>query len=143
MSIKIALYKGTRAGAAGIYNRAVRAWTKGPYSHCELIAQEHDDGTVTCWGSSFSDHGVRKKTMPLDPLKWDVIEVPGALADAVEWFEAHTGDGYDIVGNVGFICRPVADDSSKWFCSEAVMAALGYADAWRFCPNTLAAALKH
>ena len=34
------------------------------------------------------------------------------------------------------LARRVEDDRSKYFCSEAVSAALGFADGWRFDPNT-------
>lgn len=139
MTIKIALYKGTQAGIAGLYNRAVRAWTLGPYSHCALIAEEHANGDVTIWHASWADGGVRQKTIRLDPAKWDVIEVDGNLARAVAWFEAHAGEGYDILGNFGFILRPIADDRDKWFCSEAILEAMGQREAWRFDPNSLAA----
>ena len=34
------------------------------------------------------------------------------------------------------LARRVEDDRSKYFCSEAVSAAIGFADSWRFDPNT-------
>ena len=139
MTVKIALYKGTRAGLPGLYNYAVRAWTIGPYSHCELIAEEHVDGSTTCWGASWPDGGVRRKTMHLDPDKWDVIEVAGHLASAISWFEAHEGDGYDVRGNFGLILRPLGHSQHKWFCSEAILAALGFVEPWRYCPNSMSA----
>lgn len=139
MKLKIAMYKGTRAGVAGLYNRAVRAWTLGPYSHCELIAQEHDDGTSTCWGASWPDGGVRQKTMWLDPAKWDLIDVTGDLASAVRWFESHDGEGYDIRGNFGLMLRPLGHSQNKWFCSEAILAAMGFVEPWRYCPNGMSA----
>ena len=36
----------------------------------------------------------------------------------------------------------VRDDDGRWFCSEALMAALGFDEAWRFGPNGAAAAIK-
>ena len=63
--------------------------------------------------------------------------MPWADAEkAVAWFVTHMGQKYDVIGLVGFVARRVEDDRSKYFCSEAVSAALGFADGWRFDPNT-------
>lgn len=32
-----AFYKSTRPGWTGLYNRIIRWWERGDYSHCELI----------------------------------------------------------------------------------------------------------
>lgn len=139
MTIKIAMYKGTRTGLPGLYNRAVRVWTLGPYSHCEMIAGDHGDGTTICWGASWPDGGVRQKTMWLDPAKWDLMDVAGDLVGAVYWFEKHNGEGYDIRGNFGLVLRPLGHSQSKWFCSEAILAAMGFVEPWRYCPNAMSA----
>ncbi len=130
--MQIAFYK----GRTRLFNRLTAWWTNGPYSHCELVV----DGV--CWSSSFMDGGVRVKKMDLDPDRWDVIDVPGDVTAAQQWFSDHHGDDYDVLGLFGFLWRPWRDDKDRWFCSEALAAALGFADAWRFCPNTLHAALS-
>jgi len=134
----IAFYKANHAGLPGLYNRAVKWWTNGPYSHCEIL---FSDGR--CASSSYMDGGVRFKTMDLDIEKWDFIRVPDWLEDdARRWFTLHYGDRYDLLGNFHFLFGPVAGEKGKWFCSEAVAAALGFDDPWRYCPNTLAAVLR-
>ena len=126
--VKVAFYK----GKTRFFNKAVAWWTRGPYSHCELIVSGHS------YSSSFLDGGVRVKDIVYDPDHWDIVDVPWANAEkAVEWFQDHMGQGYDVVGLVGFVARRVEDDRNKYFCSEAVAASLGLADAWRFDPNTL------
>jgi hypothetical protein len=135
---RAAFYKGTHASLPGIYNRLVRWWTRSTYSHVELIFP---------WGASASssalDGGVRYKTIEFDPAKWDFVDLPLALAPgAQDWFDAHYGQGYDYLGNVHFVFAPVGDDKRRWFCSEAVAAALGMPDPARFDPGTLCAALK-
>lgn len=138
--MKIAFYKSTRPGLEGIFNVLVRWWTKGPYSHCELILEEYPDGTVLCGSSSQLEGGVRLKRMALDPERWDVLTAPlGNRETALGWFKQHQGAGYDYLGLLGFLARPVTGHQRRWFCSEAVGAALGLAESWRFCPNTLAA----
>lgn len=134
----IAFYKGTRPGLAGLYSRAVRWWTKGKYSHVEVI---FTDGLAA--SASFLDGGVRFKAIKFDDGKWDFVNVPDRLEPAArKWFKRHSGQGYDVLGNVHFIISLVSGEKRKWFCSEAVAAALGFIEPWRFEPNTLAAVLK-
>ena len=125
--VQVAFYK----GRTRFFNKAVAWWTRGPYSHCELIV----DGKS--YSASFMDGGVRVKEITYDPEHWDIVDVPWADAEkAVAWFVAHMGQKYDVIGLVGFVARRVEDDRSKYFCSEAVSAALGFSDGWRFDPNT-------
>lgn len=140
--MKVAFYKGTKPGLAGVFNLAVRWWTGGPYSHCELVVAEYSDGSCSCWSSANLDDGVRKKVITFDPAVWDFIEVPDSLKGrAVAWFFDHDGDGYDTLGLFGFVGPRGDGDKGKWWCSEALAASLGFEDPWRYDPNTLAAVL--
>lgn len=135
--MRIALYKAVRPGLPGLFNRGVRAWCRGQYSHGELI---FSDGTSA--SSSWLDGGVRFKTIDFDPEHWDIFEIDGDEAIARQWFADHILDKFDVMGLVGFIFRPFEGEKNKWFCTESVMAALGYPEAWRFDPCTLGAFLK-
>ena len=135
--MQIAFYKGTHSGVPGLYNRLVRWWTKGPYSHVELV---FSDGL--CASSSHMDGGVRFKWIDLDPERWDVYELPAYLEPAARrWFEVHKGAGYDLLGNLHFVIPAVGHSKERYFCSEADAAALGFPDPWRYDPNTLASAI--
>lgn len=135
--MKIAFYRGTRPGLAGIYNRLVAWWTKSPYSHVELVLS-----TGRSWSASFEDGGVRSKLIDFDPKKWDLVDVPAHLEPAaVAWFTQHRGAKYDLLGNLQFVIAPVGHSKKRWFCSEAVAAALGIPDPWRYDPGTLASSL--
>lgn len=137
MTFRAALYKGTRPGLPGIYNRLVRWWTRSEYSHCEIIFS-----TGHAASSSFEDKGVRFKVIDFDPSKWDFVALPPSLEKAAfEWFDAHRGQPYDVLGNIQFIAARVREGRSAWFCSEAVAAALGISDPWRYDPGTLASTL--
>jgi len=137
MTLQAAFYKDTRPGLAGIYSRVVRWWTKSPYSHVELVVS-----TGRAWSSSFEDGGVRSKLIDFDPARWDLVDLPPALEHAaIAWFEAHRGAGYDLVGNLQFVLAPIPHSRKRWFCSEAVAAALGIPDPWRYSPGALASAL--
>lgn len=141
--MKAAFYKGTRPGLAGIYNRLVRWWTKSPYSHVELIFYEGKrlNGSLAASASNM-DGGVRTKVIEFDPDRWDFIELPDSLEDrAWQWFCKHDGAPYDLVGNLQFVLAPIPHSQLRWFCSEAVAAALGIPDPWRYSPGTLASAL--
>ena len=137
MTLRAAFYKGTHAGLPGVYNRLVRWWTRSQYSHVELVF-----GTGQAASSSAMDGGVRFKPIEFDLDKWDFIELPDELAlRAWSWFDDHEGQAYDLLGNLHFVISAVGDDKRKWFCSEAVAAALGMPDPARFDPGTLHAAL--
>jgi hypothetical protein len=135
MQFKIAFYK----GRARLFNRLVSWWTRGPYSHCELVVGELNAGAL-CWSSSYLDGGVRLKVIPLDPAHWDIVPLhltPGQEAAAAAWFRAHEGQPYDVRGLIGCVWQPFADDKAAWFCNEAIAAALGVEEPWRFNPNSL------
>lgn len=134
----IAFYKGTRPGLAGLYNRGVRLVTKGAYSHAELI---FSDGLSA--SASFADGGVRFKAIEYDPMRWDFEVAPDLLeAAARDWFRKHEGHAYDLLGNVHFLAPMVGDAAGKWSCAESIAEALGFDESWRYCPNSLAAAIR-
>ena len=133
--MRLALYKGRRGGLAGAFDAAVRWWTRGPYSHCEMV------GPAWVASASARDRGVRFKNISFHPDRWDFVPVDGDEASARAWFAAHQGARYDYAGLFGFVWRPGRGTARRWFCSEACAAALGLRDPWRFCPNTLAAAV--
>ena len=136
--MKVAFYKGTSKGIKGLYNIAVRAVTKGSYSHCEIL---FSDGMSA--SASFIDGGVRFKRINFDPEHWDFIELSNAdESKARTWFDIHNHESYDIFGNIRFIFWPVSEERYKWFCSESIAKALGLTQAWRYDPNTLYSALK-
>lgn len=127
--MKLAFYKGKKR----LFNKLVSWWTRGPYSHCELL---FSDGTSA--SSSFIDGGVRYKRILYNDSNWDFIELGPQFneAQARLWFDSHLGCKYDVVGLVGFVFRRVADDRNKYFCNESILNALGFYDAWRFDPNS-------
>ena len=135
--MKAAMYK----GRTRLFNRLTSIWTRGPYSHMELVL---DSGSS--FSSSFRDDGVRKKDIDytLHPENWGFIDI-GPESDYPglhERMNSIMGKKYDVRGLFGFVIRPVSDSRNKLFCSEAVMHVLGYPDAWRFDPNTASAVLS-
>ena len=138
-AFQVALYKGTRPGLPGIYNRAVRAWERGPYSHCEMI---FSDGMAA--SSSFEDGGVRFKSIQFDTDRWDFISLPADQERRARyWFHDHESEGYNLMGNLNHIIGFISGSKDKSFCSESVAASLGISEAWRYGPNTLASILLY
>ena len=136
--MQAAFYKATRPGLQGIYSRAVRWIDRGPYSHAELV---FSDGLSA--SASWMDGGVRFKRIDYDPERWDFVTLPDSLEPyARDWFERNAGAPYDLMGNVRFVLPWLADSERGWFCSEALAAALGWAEPWRFGPNGLSALLR-
>lgn len=128
-------YKGTRPGLQGIYSRAVRWIDRGQYSHAELV---FSDGMSA--SASWMDGGVRFKRIDYNPEHWDFMALPDELEPyARDWFERNVGAPYDLMGNVRFVLPWLADSERGWFCSEALGAALGWKEPWRYGPNGAAA----
>lgn len=135
--MRIAFYKSTLPGWRGIYNRLIRWWDRGPYSHVEIIFADGKSAS-----SSHIDGGVRFKDIVYNPAKWDFFEIPDSYdPGARAWFERHIGDGYNITGAARFAIGFLTPPGNRWFCSEAVAAAIGVIDPWRLTPNGLAAIL--
>jgi hypothetical protein len=132
--MKLAFYKGTKKGIPGLYNRFVRWWDNGLYSHVELV---FGDGMSA--SSSFIDKGVRIKHIEYNEANWDFLELPSSLDEvaARRWFVENTGKPYDLLGNLGFLWRPLKGLSGAFFCSEADSMSLQFTEAWRFSPNLL------
>lgn len=128
----LAMYRGP---AEGLWNRAFHSlvcwFTKSEYSHCELVING------MCWSSSNRDGGVRGKRIDLASGKWDLYPVKGDGDAAVRWFLAHDGQKYDWMGLVRFILPIFPKRGKRWFCSEAIAAALGFTKPETFTPQDL------
>lgn len=134
--MKLALYKGTRPGVAGLYNRLGRALSHGPYSHVEVVFRDRKSASA-----SFADGGFRIKPIGYSSKHcWDFLTLPDALEpEARKRARDAWGIGYDVWGNVHFALGMVKDSRDKLFCSEGAALMLQWRDAWRYCPNSLAA----
>lgn len=134
-----AFYKGTRPGAQGLFNVAVRWWDNGPYSHAEAV---FSDGVAA--SSSLIDGGVRfKDGIDFGNGHWDLFPLPFWLeAQSRLWFDANLGAKYDLIGNARFVFDFLSHSNGHFNCSAALGASLGLAEAWRFTPNTLAAVCR-
>ncbi|WP_194720830.1 hypothetical protein [Noviherbaspirillum malthae] len=134
--MRIAFYKGRDR----FFNRFVSFWTVGSYSHVEALfdATPPVQGKTLCGSSSFMDGGVRLKWIALDPAHWDIMEVPTFNGcQMLKWFHDHRDAGYDLVGLLS-TSSPIRQQRGKWFCNEAIGAAAGLEEPWRFNPNSFA-----
>lgn len=131
----LALFKGTRPGMDGVYNRIGRYLDRGPYSHCEMVFSDRISASA-----SYIDGGVRVKNIGYSSFgNWDFLPIPDPKGDvermAWRWFKEKRGLPYDVWGNIRFATNFARDSPDKWFCSEACMAALGFAEAFRYGPS--------
>ena len=145
--IHLALYKGRKRIRhphdlwPRLSDGLVRLFTRSPYSHCE-IAVHLSDGLFACYSSSPRDGGVRCKTMPLPPDKWDLIALPNVDAAYVAAYFGQTqGRGYDWGGLLGVPLGRWAiafNDVQEYFCSEWCAQVMRMPDSWRLSPGALA-----
>lgn len=112
-------------------DKAVRLWTRGPYSHCELVIGD-------LWLSASPREGmVRFKNMT-DATAWDFIPLDLDVAQIEQILraaEAELGCGYDWLGIVlTQIINLNRQDPKRWFCSELITNLLQTAG---YLPKTL------
>ena len=129
MTVKLALRKNDKR----IVAKGIQWWTNSIYSHCELVV----DGM--CYSSSAMDKGVRRKTITLDPAKWDVIDLPWADADRVlRYFHATRKHNYGwaslLTSQLLNLNREVGEAP---FCSQWCAEALGLPNPVTYGPRTL------
>lgn len=164
--MKLASYKGTRAGLMGLGNILIRLRLRGPYSHSEIVFEPGDgvdalmpdgtcapdaDGALWCVSSTGLEHipawsprrpgkrgGVRFKRIVIKPGHWQLDDMPGAHA-AATWAVLNEGRLYDWQLIFGFLAWVVPNKRSRVMCSEACAEMLGLLDAWRFDPCALRA----
>ncbi len=132
--IKLAFYK-----AKGKWrNRLIRIWTRGPYSHCEVLLNESNG---RCVSSSEMDDGVRYKFIQLHPDHWDIVDVTGTTLKQITRFADPLVKAqlkYDWLGILLSQVLPLARHSkNKWFCSEFCAAAIGLPKPQKYSPNSL------
>lgn len=149
-TIYLAFYKGHHTGDGFIRNVlyrlidwTVRITTHGIYSHCEIAIQNDDSSNFTCYSSSQRDGGVRVKTMPLSPEKWDLIEIRqvNLFPQIINFFNRTKDEKYDYLGALGVVLR-IGNSEKRWFCSEWCAHVLGLSDECHVSPNSLATFLK-
>ena len=136
MRVQLALYKGPPVDdwQHTLSHYGIRVWTWSRWSHAELVVNG------VCYSSSSRDGGVRGKTIDLTSGRWDVVEIdlPDAQANAAfEWFLTNEGDKYDWAGIWRFVLPFFPHGERRWFCFEAIGAALGFAGAHKLTANDL------
>lgn len=139
--MKLAMYKGPPTELVHtISHEGICLVTGSDYSHAELVFGELDrHGKCLCASASARDHGVRFKNIDLVTSgRWDLYPIKGDEAAAYRWFTEHQGAGYDYFG-LGWFILPIdqINDPKRYFCSEAIAAALGYARPLKFHPQRL------
>ena len=134
MSCKVAFYKGLTASYRNFTDWLICKWTRGPYSHVELII----DGFM--YSTNPRDGKVRVKEHTFDEKTWDYIEIENVDVEKIkEFFKMTKSEKYDWLGILGFVI-PFKDRTERWFCSEWVSNALkiaGCKKLWKQEPSKI------
>lgn len=129
--MKIALYIGNHSKddlLARLGWFAIRLFQEGKYAsvtHVEAILEEHDNGEVTIASSSVREGGVRTKRCNLNPDNWIIINTSWDVERAKQWFIDHDGEPYDYRGALASALPIQWSQNGRWFCNQAVGAAVG------------------
>lgn len=133
--MKLAFY---RAAKGTVWSKAIALWTRGPYSHVEIVfddldwskwrrppvlidLREHDAGGTLCFSSAENDGGTRFKMLDLHDGKWDLFPFPVDAARALQWCAGHQHLAYDWRGLRGFVFPWEKPDPRDLFCSECAV----------------------
>ena len=92
-----------------------------------------------------SPRGRNSISVLITAIRRDFLPVPDPTGEREQqargWAYGHEGKGYDLWGNVRFLTNLIRDDSDKWFCSEAIMAMLGFKEPYRYGPSGMVAVI--
>lgn len=131
MAFQAAFYKGTNPSYVGWFNRFVRWWTHGSYSHMEILFSDGISASSTWKGG-----GVHFVNTIYNLTDWDMVDLPPSLeTNSRAWFKSNENKAYDYWADARFILGFVPSSKDKYQCAEACMLSLGFEDAWRFEPN--------
>ncbi|NBI12627.1 enoyl-CoA hydratase [[Haemophilus] felis] len=132
-------------------DRLIRFFTKGKYSHCEIMVKR-----LVQWGqydyraeydfysSSPRDGGVRKITLQyLNAEHWYLMPIGLPEHKVTAYFNRTSGAKYDWRGVLGLVLG-LRQKKNKFFCSEWCFNLIFECDeGWRFNPNQLAVILQN
>lgn len=127
-----------RFGDTRRFARLISWWDGSDVAHCEVAGYWTGD-VHECVSASWLDGGVRAKNMPLPADKWRIYEMAGDPRHVDAWLGEHDGQGYDWLGLLGFMWRPIRGMLGRKLCSEACAEMVGIRDGWRFGPAMLEA----
>lgn len=115
-------------GGHSLQDRLIRCFSRGPYSHCELL---FSDGTRFGVSSAYEARYLLDP-QGWNPNDWDCIGVRGGDEAKVRAFcDTQVGAEYDWLGVAFAIVLPWGRQTAdKWFCSELTIAGLQEGDYW-------------
>lgn len=103
-------------------DRAIRWFTKSPYSHVEIDFGAENGGSFS---SSFRDGGVRFKDIDFKEDRWDEIKVyVDDPAAALRFARSVVGKKYGTWEVVRFLFPFMRERKNEWFCSEVCLRAI-------------------
>jgi hypothetical protein len=146
MPVTLAFYKGRGETCRQRFQDwGIRRFTRGRYSHVELIAGTAMHGDmVECLSSSGRDGGVRAKRILLKPESWDLVELRIDPAKPAQFIRDRIGAQYDYKGIIfSQVLALGRHDESRWFCSEICAAAFNLPNAQRVSPQFLFDVVMH
>jgi hypothetical protein len=113
--IKVIFYK----DSGNFFDKLIRWWTYGPYSHCEIVI----NGVM--YSADSRNNIVRKAYFMQDVSKWDEVTLNLPSAPIKAFLESQLGKEYDYIGIIfSQIFNLKFHNKNKWFCSELCAAAL-------------------
>ena len=115
-------------GPGRIFDKLIRMWTGGIYSHVELVLSGLAY-SADAWEGRVRSRGVGG----FNRDNWDVVDVE--FVKSYSWLGQQLGKGYDYLGILGFFLFKW-QDPTRWYCSEICAVAVGV-KAERISPQQL------
>jgi hypothetical protein len=131
---------------ATLADRITCFFSRSKYSHVELIYDwSPETKRGRCFSSSPRDGGVRGTTIDFGSGHWEVYELETDKTEnnVLNFFVPKIGLKYDWFGAIGSVFPVLRNRDQRWFCSEIIMAFLGYEYEWEYSPRDMFRALSH
>ena len=132
-TVRLAFYKAEYGKI--FWDKLIAWWTKGKYSHVELVFNDKHWFTSTTHDGAGTRFKKRKNYQAEHWVFFDVEISYDQAKELWDWCKEQEGVKYDLMGVFGFISGSGLEDSSKWYCSEVCGTGLMVADVYNFSPK--------
>lgn len=117
--MQIAFYK----GEGRLFDKLIRWWTGGKYSHCELVFSDNTWFSADAW-----ENKVRYTSFDYNVTNWDFVTLTLNSKEELgvrAWCDSKVGKKYDWLGVV--LCQVLKvgiENPDRYWCSEVCARAL-------------------
>lgn len=116
--MKLIFYKAWYNPRATFFDKVIAFFSLGSVSHSEICFSNGE-----CFSISPRENSIRFKKIPLNPQRWDIVELNISLRDEMKVYKyckkiEQKKVKYDYIGALTSPLRLCIQNEDKYFCSE-------------------------